>query len=77
MRWLGLVRCWTNCGLLSSHTRRVLAAARRTVARAADAHHLNQIMSTTPFDDFKFSPITEHQVTIRKDFPVRLAESHT
>ncbi|CAK0784055.1 4-amino-5-hydroxymethyl-2-methylpyrimidine phosphate synthase [Coccomyxa viridis] len=35
----------------------------RVVARAADAHRLNQAFSETPFDGFKFSPITEHQVS--------------
>ena len=35
---------------------------RRVAARAADAHQLNQIISSTPFDGFKFEPITEHQV---------------
>ena len=35
----------------------------RIVARAADAHRLNQAFSETPFDGFKFSPITEHQAS--------------
>lgn len=35
----------------------------RVVARAADAHRLNQAFSETPFDGFKFEPITEHQVS--------------
>ena len=35
----------------------------RVVARAADAHRLNQTFSETPFDGFKFNPITEHQVS--------------
>ena len=35
----------------------------RVVARAADAHRLNQAFSETPFDGFKFSPITEHQAS--------------
>ena len=34
----------------------------RIVARAADAHRLNQAFSETPFDGLKFNPITEHQV---------------
>ncbi len=34
----------------------------RVVARAADAHRLNQAFCETPFDNFKFEPITEHQV---------------
>ena len=32
------------------------------MARAADAHRLNQAFSETPFDGLKFNPITEHQV---------------
>lgn len=39
---------------------------RRIVARAADAHRLNQAFSETPFDNFKFEPITEHQVMLMK-----------
>ena len=35
----------------------------RIVARAADAHRLNQAFSETPFDGLKFNPITEHQVS--------------
>lgn len=44
------------------------AAMCRVVARAADAHRLNQAFSETPFDGFKFEPITEHQVNMRLPF---------
>ena len=58
-----LVLASIKCHPSSSVRSLTLSLLLRVVARAADAHRLNQAFSETPFDGFKFSPITEHQAS--------------